>query len=287
MALLWELGKGQPQTARALALAVGAHVRTVQRDLNERLDFLHLRQPDGRYRLAPGELGRFTAQDLRVLADRMGLPGAWPGWDEHLLKRLTADEAPSFWRVRGPVVTEPADGLEALFEPLSEAIRAHQRVGFRYQRPQRAACTHDEVEPIQLLHQKGIWYLLARDRGKTKTFALARMAGLLVSDQTFTPRPDEPSLADEDPGIWVSDQPQRVTVRVAPAVAHYFQRKALLPLQRVLACGADGGLLLEAQVGHPLQVLPVVRHWIPHLRIESPADWQRTLEAGLRDYLGD
>ena len=46
-------------------------------------------------------------------------------------------------------------------------------------------------------------------------------------------------------------------------------------------------LLLEAQVGHPLQVLPVVRHWIPHLRIESPAEWQRTLEAGLRDYLGD
>ena len=270
-----------------LAQAVGAHVRTVQRDLNERLDFLHLRQPDGRYRLAPGELGRFTARDLRLLADRMGLPGIWPGWDEHLLKQLTADHGTPFWRVRGPTVAEPSGPLEALFEPLAGAIRGHQRVGFRYQRPQREACTHDEVEPLQLLHQKGIWYLLARDQGKTKTFALARMDGLLVSSQTFTPRGDEPALADEDPGIWVSDQPQRITVRVAPAVAHYFQRKALLPHQRVLACGADGGLLLESQVGHPLQVLPVVRHWIPHLRIETPPEWQQALEAGLRDYLGD
>jgi hypothetical protein len=32
--------------------------------------------------------------------------------------------------------------------------------------------------------------------------------------------------------------------------------------------------------------LPIVRYWIPHVKIISPESWQDELETGLRTYLG-
>jgi hypothetical protein len=39
-------------------------------------------------------------------------------------------------------------------------------------------------------------------------------------------------------------------------------------------------------VGHANQVLPIVRYWMPHLRIVSPVELQAELEEGVRGYLG-
>jgi hypothetical protein len=47
----------------------------------------------------------------------------------------------------------------------------------------------------------------------------------------------------------------------------------------------DGGLILSAKVGHANQVLPIVRYWIPHVRIISPEPLQQEIEKGLTEYL--
>ena len=47
----------------------------------------------------------------------------------------------------------------------------------------------------------------------------------------------------------------------------------------------DGGLILSAKVGHLNAVLPIVRYWIPHIRIISPEGLQSDLERELGDYL--
>lgn len=47
----------------------------------------------------------------------------------------------------------------------------------------------------------------------------------------------------------------------------------------------DGGLIVSARVGHVNQVLPIVRYWIPHIRIISPEGLQGEMEGVLRVYL--
>jgi predicted DNA-binding transcriptional regulator YafY len=72
---------------------------------------------------------------------------------------------------------------------------------------------------------------------------------------------------------------------VAPEVAGYFKRRKLIANQVIEKELQDGSLLVSARVGHPNQILPIVRYWIPHLRILSPESLQTDLKADLVDYL--
>ena len=68
-------------------------------------------------------------------------------------------------------------------------------------------------------------------------------------------------------------------------LAGYFKRRKLIANQVIEKELADDGLLISAKVGHQNQVLPIIRYWIPHIRIISPDSWQQDLEQGIRDYL--
>ena len=47
----------------------------------------------------------------------------------------------------------------------------------------------------------------------------------------------------------------------------------------------DGGLIISGKVAHPNQILPIVRQWIPHIRIISPEGLQVEMEREIRSYL--
>ena len=48
----------------------------------------------------------------------------------------------------------------------------------------------------------------------------------------------------------------------------------------------DGGLIVSTKVATRIQILPIVRYWIPHVRVISPEHLQAELEEGVRGYLG-
>ena len=81
--------------------------------------------------------------------------------------------------------------------------------------------------------------------------------------------------------MWFTQGTTEVLLRVAPEVAHYFARRALLPQQQQRA-DADGSLLVTTHINHPNQLLPVVRYWLPHVRIVKPLEWHDELVAGMQ-----
>jgi hypothetical protein len=89
----------------------------------------------------------------------------------------------------------------------------------------------------------------------------------------------------EEEGIWFTDQPQEVVLRIGQEVAGYFKRRDLIANQVIRMELQDGGLIVSARVGHLNQVLPIVRYWIPHIRIVSPEGLQAELDAGLSAYV--
>ena len=68
-------------------------------------------------------------------------------------------------------------------------------------------------------------------------------------------------------------------------VAPYFKRRKLIANQVIEKELEDGGLILSAKVGHANQVLPIVRYWIPHIRIISPTGLQDEMEEELAAYI--
>ncbi len=76
-----------------------------------------------------------------------------------------------------------------------------------------------------------------------------------------------------------------MVLKINHEVAGYFKRRKLIANQVIEKELSDGGLLISAKVGHPNQILPIVRYWVPHIRIISPEPLQVEFEQGLADYL--
>ena len=74
-------------------------------------------------------------------------------------------------------------------------------------------------------------------------------------------------------------------MKISSEVAGYFKRRKLIANQVIEKELEDGGLIVSAKVGHLKQVLPIVRYWIPHIRIISPETLQDEMEKEIRGYL--
>jgi predicted DNA-binding transcriptional regulator YafY len=200
------------------------------------------------------------------------------------LKEVFASNAQGAWLVKGHHY-EDLRVHRSLFADLEQAIVNRHRVQFRYNKANGETKLRNAVEPYKLINQKGIWYLAAWDEGKLKSFAVSRMAALMVEETTFVPRTHvEEDLAKSD-GIWLGSDRRRILIQVSSQVATFFRRRNLLPNQVIEKESAGGDILVSTTVAQAEEVLPIIRYWIPHVRILEPIAMQQQLEESLASYL--
>lgn len=281
--ILIKLNQGEKLDPTALAEEFGVNLRTIQRDLNVRFAYLPLERADGRYTLNPVFLGKLSTRDVAQFAGLAGVRGLFPSISDDFLRDIFDARIESALLVKGHHYEDLRD-KDRHFWQIERAIVAHQRISFDFQKDD-ARKGYVEIEPYKLVNHKGIWYLAAKDAGKLKTFSFSRIERLLVSGETFKPDPAvEKTLVDDD-GIWLGEQRQEVVMKVAKEVAAYFKRRKLVANQVIEKELEDGGLLLSTKVAHVNQILPIVRYWIPHVRIISPEALQTDMERELAGYL--
>lgn len=282
--VLTKLNKGESLDPQALADEFGVNLRTIQRDLNVRFACLPLIKTAGRYRLEPAHLGKLTMKDISQFASLSGVSGLFPQLSEQFLRGVFDSDRKDAWVVKGHHY-EDLRGKDALFSVLEQAIVDHQHIQFTYNKAPGESKLRQQVEPYKLINQKGIWYLAGLDDGKLKAFSVTKMEGLMAAATVFTPRTDiDEELAKSD-GIWFGVKRQRVVLRVAGAVADYFKRRQLIPNQQIERELPGGNILVSATVAQADEVLPIVRYWIPHVRIQEPVEFQQQLDASLAGYL--
>jgi len=98
--LLRRLNEGERLDPHALAQEFEVNLRTIQRDLNERLAFLDLDKSDGLYQVACARLGLLTPRDVERFAQVAGLQGLHPRLGTELLRDLLDSHAQSL-QIRG------------------------------------------------------------------------------------------------------------------------------------------------------------------------------------------
>lgn len=281
--MLVKLNQGEKLDPVALADEFGVNLRTIQRDLNERFAYLPLQKTDGRYHLDATFLGKLSTKDIERFASLAGVRGLFPSLSDEFLRDIFDSRVQEALLIKGHHYENLA-GKEQAFRSLEKAIVARQQVAFDYQKLDGVKC-YASVLPYKLLNLKGIWYLAAVDGEKLKTFSFAKIERLKLLDATFAwSKEMDTKLATED-GIWFTESQHEVVLKVSADVAGYFKRRKLIANQVIEKELTDGGLLISAKVGHPNQVLPIIRYWIPNIRIISPDSWQQDLEQGVREYL--
>lgn len=281
--MLVKLNQGEKLDPRSLAEEFGVNLRTIQRDLNVRFAYLPLEKTEGHYHLDPTFLGKLTTRDVERFASLAGVRGLFPSLSDDFLRDIFDTRMQSALLVKGHNYEDLA-GKETLFRQLEQAIVARRHVAINYSKDEGSK-SYMFLAPFKLMNHKGIWYLAARDGDKLKTFAFTRIESLRILDSHFAPDASVDRVLVEEEGIWFGEEKKEIVLKIAKEVAGYFKRRRLIANQVIEKELEDGGLIVSAKVGHPNQVLPIVRYWIPHIRIISPEGLQAELERELTGYV--
>jgi predicted DNA-binding transcriptional regulator YafY len=281
--MLVKLNQGEKLDPRSLADEFGVNLRTVQRDLNVRFAYLPLQRTNGLYHLDPTFLGKLTTRDVERFASLAGVRGLFPSLSDDFLRDIFDTRMQSALLVKGHNYEELA-GKEAMFRQMEQAIVARRHIAIEY-RKDATGKSYVSLAPFKLMNHKGIWYLAAKDGERLKTFAFTRIDTLRVLDSNFAPDANIDRVLVEEEGIWFGEEKKEIVLKIAKEVAGYFKRRRLIANQVIEKELEDGGLIVSAKVGHPNQVLPIVRYWIPHIRIISPEGLQTEMERDLTKYL--
>jgi len=281
--MLIKLNQGDKLDPSSLADEFGVSLRTIQRDINLRFAYLPLQKKHGRYFLDAAFLGKFNYSDIKNFAELAGVRGLFSSFSDDFLKDIFDSRMQRAFLVKG-YHYESLAGKESSFQKLEKAIIDCQRIGFQYWKNIEQK-NYSGVEPQKLLNHKGIWYLAAKDGAKLKTFVFSKIRNIKNEDAKFIPDEKAAERLKYEDGIWFGDDRIEVVMTVSNEVSSYFKRRKLIANQVIEKELDDGGLILSAKIGHVNQVLPILRYWIPHIRIISPNTLQTELERGLTDYL--
>ena len=281
--ILVKLNQGEKLDPQALADEFGVNLRTIQRDLNARFAYLPLQKIDGRYHLDPAFLGKMSTKDIERFAGLAGVRGLFPSLSDEFLRDIFDNRIQSALLVKGHHYEDVA-GKEPLFRDLEKAIIGRHQIAFDYLKAEGKK-SYAAVSPYKLINNKGVWYLAALDGEKLKSFSFSKIERLRLLETSFTWSPKiDKQLAEED-GIWLSEEKQEIVLKIDREVASYFKRRRLIANQVIEKELEDGGLIVSAKVAHPNQILPIVRYWIPRIRIISPESLQSDMEIALAEYL--
>ncbi len=281
--ILIKLNQGEKLAPDALAEDFGVHVRTIQRDLKVRLAYLPLTRRNGLYQLESVFLGKLGFKDIERFASLAGVKGLFPALSNDFLRDIFDDRMQAAWLVKSHAY-EDLSHAKHLFQQLEQAIVQSWMVSLELHHEGKTK-RYEAVAPYRLLNIKGIWYLAAMHHGRYKTFGIGKLQRVNTSHTPFEKIPEIEADIERQEGAWHSDTDHPVTLHIAAPVAPYFKRRPLVPHQQITQENAEGDLLATTLVGHPNQILPIVRYWLPHIRIVSPTQWQTDLERELSAYV--
>lgn len=281
--ILVKLNSGMKLDIKTLADDLNVSERTIFRDIGrlESANLVLLRDDQQRYYLDSKSMGIFKQKDIKVFAQMSGVHSLYPNLATPFLTKLL-NHGQLTYTAKG-YTHEDSSKFENLLDIFSEAIEKKRQVGFLYNGESRV------VDPYRLIHHHGSWYLAAVRKGQLRTYRVSRITRSYEQYQleNFSHNRDVLKQLEDENSIWFGQEKIEVKLKVhADVISHFKQRKLLPeqddnPIER-----EDGSWDVSCKISHAMQLLPLVRYWIPHVEIISPDYLQDDLEEGLKGYLG-
>lgn len=214
-----------------------------------------------------------------------GINGLFPTLSEQFFRDIFDQSLQATLLVKGHHY-ENLTGKENNFRLLEQSILSHLYISFDYLKDKNSKY-YPSVSPYKLINHKGIWYLVALDNTKIKTFSFTKINNINQSNTQFNYESKiERQLYEED-GIWFGNVQIEFILKISNEVSGYFKRRKLIANQVIEKELENGDLIISTKVGHLNQVLPIVRYWMPHIQIISPDKAKNEMYTLLKNYLND
>lgn len=291
--LLYELNaldKGQIRL-KDMAVETGVAVRTIQRDMNDiqEADFPLWNPDPGVYAFIEGfslermKLSSAEASILVLMSDMASSLGGNFGHSFAMLKNrllATPQDNPFFIKMNSGEMYKDTP----ITRTLEECVRGREYVNICYKGGSMACYP---VRPLKLMWVDGFWYLLAfTNDDKLLKFRLEKITSAKALNKPFKYNKNIDKILRESTNIWFEkDRPLSVQLEVSAECAHFFKQKNYFPLQKLEKELKDGRIVLSCKAAKENEILPTILHWLPHIKVLSPATLHTRVKDVLNDYL--
>lgn len=289
--IICRLNVGEALSVKELAAEFGVSVRTIQKDLNERLSHLPIerREADGRYHFIGNYRMRGTGDpDAILVADLMAamirnVNSEYTRIADNFLKGRSFSTSCFLFHLN----LEDISGCGDLFRLLNQAVALRQQISFDYRNLEGEA-KHYTAHPYRLANLRGYWYLLAYDLGasRLKSFYLKNISTPVIHPGSY--RVDRRVMAELENfngaifSPWVRESCRSVRLKVVGKARIYLERNPPAAVE-IGACDGES-LLVEMTYFAETEVLSLVKQWLPDIEILDQPELSARLREELKEY---
>lgn len=272
--ILQQLNSGKTISVKELAIDYGVSERTIQKDLNVRMD-PKLIEPlgSGKYRLVPGYLGNITLDDIKEFSKLSGIIDLYPNIDEIIRHKI-----------RDSLLVESR--INRSLMPSSDVF---MEINFAISKSLLLKFSYDDksiiVQPYRLLNHSGIWYLLAKDEKKIKSYCLHKMKKVRRDVKNFIPDEDLNREITENPSPWFRKNKVDVLLRIDAGFVEYFLNRNLFPDRFDVKHNNDGSLECSVRVNTTDEIKGQIKFWLPKIDIISPTSLKDEIITEIKSFL--
>ena len=278
--IIMKFNNGERFTIDELADEFNVSTRTIYRDINERLHYLPFIHENEYYSLEPYALGKLSFEDIKNFATLSGIKDLYPSLSKQFITDILNTKLNNTYLINNQGFEDISDKQKS-FEILSAAIVKTSPITFVYNNKPRL------VNPYKLINNDGIWYVLADENGKLKTFTFSNIKNLQWKNDDITFTPNKAFLnhiSKEETNWFTSEKLIDVKLQIDNSAKEYFTRKQILSNYTILD-EYDEYFIISTKIGFEDEILKLVRYWIPYVKIIEPRYMKDKLYQSLQEYM--
>ena len=287
--ILRKLNDGESLSVKDLAEEFNVSTRTIQRDFNDRLIAFPIVQLNKKWQLQDGfKIDKTTDVEDSVVLDIIekiteSIGGKFASRSHKLLSKIKNEEFnPIYTKLN---IEDISDRLQDV-QLLERAIKNKTTITCQYlYNDERYDTT---LQPLKIVNYEGFWYLVAIRDEEVRKYYLKELSNIKITDTAFTVDTKIDKLLDNSISIWFNqyNEPFEVKLFANKNAAKYFKRRPL-PTQSIESLNEDGTMEFVVKITHEMEILPIIKYWIPHLQVVEPKWIRDIMRDDLEQYFGE
>jgi len=288
--ILQRLNDGESLGVKELADDFGVSTRTIQRDFNEKLVSSYpIFQENKKWKMQDG----FKIEKIRDIEDKIVLDiiekitdsigGNFAIKGKKLLSKIKNEEySPIYTKLNIEDVSDMISDINLL----ETAIKNKTTIecSYVYDTDKRYNTT---LNPLKIVNYEGFWYLIAIHKDEVKKYYLKELKSIKPTTDTFTVDTKIDNLLENSISIWFNENTEPFTVKLLAlkGASKYFTRRPLSTQIISSINSDDNSIEFTIKITHEMEILPIIKYWIPHLKVLEPKWLNDIIKQDLKEYL--
>lgn len=287
--ILTKLSNDERPNIKELASEFGIGIRTIQRDIYERLAYFPIeKDSEDKLKFIDGfTLDRSTLDNDEMmlvylsLSQLKGLNNSFETKINTILSKLLLPNFTTPYHIK-TTTFEKLEVDSKVVQSIKKAIEQNLISSIKIKNQEKI------IYPYKIVSFSGIWYLLAKDEfdNKIKSFMLTDIKNIkLLNNQYSIDKPIDEILSNVHSAWFEDGSSFKVTILVNEVIAYYFKKKKILPTQENIKELKNGDLIVSFMVSHYEDIDNLIKAWLPHIEIIDPIDYKEQITNELQKYL--